>query len=86
MKALNNYIMVLPIVKESQETSMGLLMTAEETTKEKYKEGIVKLVSDDVSTVKIGDTIVYDSVQGHDYRFKGEMYRIIMYRDVALIL
>jgi co-chaperonin GroES (HSP10) len=86
MKALNNYIMVLPTVKETQETSMGLLMTGEESSKERYKEGVVELVSDDIQTVKIGDTIVYDAVQGHDYRYNGKMYRIIQYRDVALIV
>ncbi len=86
MKALNNYIMVLPTVKETQETSMGLLMTGEESSKERYKEGVVELVSDDIQTVKLGDTIVYDAVQGHDYRYNGKMYRIIQYRDVALIV
>ena len=86
MKALNNYIMVLPNTVEKKETSMGLLMTGEESSKEKYKEGVVELVSEDVKTVKKGDTIVYDAVQGHDYRYDGNMYRIIQYRDVALIL
>ena len=86
MKALNNYIMVLPTVKEAQETSMGLLMTGEESSKERYKEGVVELVSDDIQTIKLGDTIVYDAVQGHDYRYDGKMYRIIQYRDVALIV
>ena len=83
---MNNYIMVLPTVKETQETSMGLLMTGEESSKERYKEGVVELVSDDIQTVKLGDTIVYDAVQGHDYRYNGKMYRIIQYRDVALIV
>ena len=86
MKALNNYIMVLPIAKEQQESSMGLLMTGSDSSKEKYKEGIVELVSDEIKTVSIGDTVVYDSVQGHDYRHNEKMYRVIQYRDVALIL
>lgn len=78
--------MVMPIVKEQEETSMGLLMTGSESSKEKYKEGVVALVSEEIPIIKVGDTIVYDSVQGHDYRYKGKTYRIIMYRDVALIL
>ena len=86
MKALNNFIVVSVNDIENKETSMGLLMTAQESSKERYKEGLVTLVSDEVKTVSIGDTVVFDSVQGHDYRHKGKMYRIIQYRDVVLIL
>ena len=86
MKALNNFIVVSVNDIENKETSMGLLMTAQESSKERYKEGVVTLVSDEVKTVSIGDTVVFDSVQGHDYRHKGKMYRIIQYRDVVLIL
>jgi co-chaperonin GroES (HSP10) len=93
MKALNSFILVLPMELEKQESSTGLLLSGMETAKQRYQQAEVLLVSEDLPrdengepVLVAGDIIAYDAVQGHDYRMDGKNYRIIMYRDVALIL
>jgi co-chaperonin GroES (HSP10) len=39
-----------------------------------------------VESIKKGTKISYDSVQGHDIKIDDVMYRVILERDVALIL
>jgi co-chaperonin GroES (HSP10) len=86
MKALNNYIVVRPIVEEQKQTASGLLLTASETVKQRYQKAEVVVSCEEYLYPKEGDIIAYDAVQGHDYRHKDEALRIIQYRDVALIL
>ena len=93
MKALNSFILVLPMELEQQESSSGLLLSGMETAKQRYQQAEVILASEDLPynadgspVLNPGDIVAYDAVQGHDYRMDGKTYRMIMYRDVALIL
>jgi co-chaperonin GroES (HSP10) len=93
MKALNSFIVVLPMELERKESSTGLLLSGMETAKQRYQQAEVILASEDLPydadgnpVIRPGDIVAYDSVQGHDYRMDEKNYRIIMYRDVALIL
>lgn len=86
MKALNSFIVVLPIVPEKQQSASGLLLTGSEAIKQRYQKAEVVVACDGQDVVNQGDIIAYDAVQGHDYRIGDVMYRIIQYRDVALIL
>lgn len=87
MKALNSFIVVKPREIEQKQTASGLLLTGSETVKQRYQEADVIEVSSLVDEhIKKGDVVAYDAVQGHDYRSGEETYRIIQYRDVALIL
>jgi co-chaperonin GroES (HSP10) len=86
MIALNNFLLVEPCKVEVQESSSGLLLSGKEVTKQRYQEGIVVVSSEHNGSIKKGDKIVYDAVQGHDYRSGESMYRMIQYRDVALVL
>jgi co-chaperonin GroES (HSP10) len=87
MKALNSFIVVKPREIEQKQTASGLLLTGSETVKQRYQEADVVEVSSLVDDhIKKGDVIAYDAVQGHDYRSGDQTYRIIQYRDVALIL
>jgi co-chaperonin GroES (HSP10) len=93
MKALNSFILVLPREAEKQESSSGLLLSGTDTVKQRYQLAEVIIPSDDLPrneegnpVLNPGDLIAYDAVQGHDYRINEKTYRIIMYRDVALIL
>ena len=90
---MNSFIVVLPMELERQESSTGLLLSGMETAKQRYQQAEVILVSEDLPyddelnpVLKSGDIVAYDSVQGHDYRMNDKNYRIIMYRDVVLIL
>jgi len=87
MKALNSFIVVKPLVVEQQKSASGLLLTGAEIVKQRYQEAEVIEASDLVAEhIHKGDVVAYDAVQGHDYRNGEESYRIIQYRDVALIL
>lgn len=87
MKALNSFIVVKPMVIEQKQSASGLLLTGSEVVKQRYQEAEVIEVSELVGEhIKKGDVVAYDAVQGHDYRSGDDVYRIIQYRDVALIL
>ena len=86
MKALNNYIVVRPIVEEQKKMAGGLLLTGTESVKQRYQKAEVVVMCEEIPAIKEGDIIAYDAVQGHDYRLNEEVLRIIQYRDVALIL
>jgi co-chaperonin GroES (HSP10) len=89
MKALNSFIVVQPLKIEQEESKTGLIVTAQEATKQRYQKAVVLVECENHPNIKIGDTIAYDAVQGHDIKLdingQKTQCRVIQYRDVALI-
>ena len=59
MKPIAKYITLETII-ENEETSSGMLLSADDSTKSRYYKGKVIAVGDEVETVKSGDVILYD--------------------------
>lgn len=87
MQAVNKYILISPCEIKEEKSKSGLLMTASESVNTRYKDAIVVEPGDAVvESIKKGTKISYDSVQGHDIKIDDVVYRVILERDVALIL
>lgn len=87
MKAINKYILISPCEIKEEKSKSGLFLTASESVNTRYKDAIVVESGDAVvDSIKKGTKISYDSVQGHDIKINDVMYRVILERDVALIL
>jgi len=87
MKAVNKFILISPCEIKEEKSKSGLFITASESVNTRYKDAIVVEPGDAVvESIKKGTRISYDSVQGHDIKINDVMYRVILERDVALIL
>ena len=87
MVAIGKYILISPCEIKEEVASSGLLLTASESVNSRYKDAVVvEPGSDVVKEICKGAKISYDSVQGHDIKINNIVYRVILERDVALIL
>lgn len=86
MKALGHYILIKPIEKKKEKSSStGLLITSKSLENDRYQEGIVQLVGNDIDSIKEGQKISFDKVSGHYIKINDEHLMIITFRDVVLI-
>ena len=86
MKALGHYILIKPIEKTKETNKKtGLLLTSTSTENERYQEGIVQLVGNQIDTIKEGQKISFDKVSGHYIKIDDEHLMIITFRDVVLV-
>ncbi len=85
MKPIGTYILITPL-KEELETSSGLLLSAEDAGEFRYRKATVAEVGTQVSTIKAGDTIFYDSHAGHTLFIKNEPYSVIREHDVVVVV
>lgn len=86
MKAIGKYILIREGKIKERENALGLLVTAVDEEKERYKVGKVVLVGTLVDGIAIDDELYYDSAQGHNVTINDEVLRLIQERDVALIV
>jgi co-chaperonin GroES (HSP10) len=87
MKALGKYLLISPCDIKEEVSKSGLLLTASESVNTRYKDAIVvEPGADVVDSIKVGTKISYDSVQGHNIKIDDVVYRVILERDVALLL
>jgi len=87
MIALGKYLLISPIEQLEEKSASGLLLSATDTSKIRYQEATVVLPGTDVTCkVKKGDKIAFDSGAGHNIKIDGVFYRVILERDIALIL
>ena len=83
MKAVNDYIVVVPI-KEEKKTSGGLLLTDDTDTDNRYKKAKVVSVGNLAELIKEGSVVMYDQHAGHDISYDGLLYKVIRLRDIVL--
>ncbi|MEY2869577.1 MAG: Chaperonin 10 Kd subunit [Bacteroidota bacterium] len=77
--------MISPIV-EAEKSKSGLLLSGTDSTNMRYQKAKVVNVGTDVPTLKSEDVIYYDKANGHDIRIDEIVYRIILERDVVVVL
>lgn len=86
MKVLSKYILVTEIVAKDTASASGLFNTSMAAENMRYQEAVVVMPGSDVDSVKAGETVVYDRAQGHHVTIDGVTYRVILERDVAVVL
>ena len=84
MQAVNDYVIV-DIIKEGPKKVGGFILTDETDETNRYKKANIISVGNMVEVVKIGDSIYYDAVAGHDIAYNDTMYRVIRARDIVIV-
>tara|TARA_R100000900_G_scaffold140218_1_gene120390 strand:+ start:191 stop:448 length:258 start_codon:yes stop_codon:yes gene_type:complete len=84
MQAINDYVIVDKI-KEGVKKVGGLILTDETDETNRYKKANIISVGDMVEVVKVGDSIYYDAIAGHDIAYNNSMYRVIRSRDIVIV-
>ena len=84
MKVLNKFLLVKR-VSEQKQTRSGLLLTGADSNDMRYHKATVHSVSDSITGINSGDTILYDKVQSHEIVLGSERYTIIQEKDVVCV-
>jgi chaperonin GroES len=82
MKPIAKYITLETII-ENEETSSGMILSADDSTKSRYYKGKVIAVGDEVETVKSGDVILYDRTNSFTMTINKLSVTIIQLREVV---
>lgn len=86
MTPIGKYIVITAVVDEEVKTDSGLLLSGEDTKSFRYHKGLVIKPGTDVSVIKEGDTIYYDSGHGFTMLIADKPYTVIMERDVVVVI
>ena len=83
MRAVNNYIIVIPI-KEEIKTDFGFVM--QDDGKEiRYLKGEVVSCGEKTECISPKDIIYYDRHAGHNVSFEGKDHTVIKQQDVVIV-
>ena len=85
MKPIGKYIIVDKI-KEEITTDFGLVLSAEETEKIRYKKAKVIAAGTDVTVIKKDDVLYFDSARAHTLMLQDMPYTILSESDVVVVL
>jgi co-chaperonin GroES (HSP10) len=85
VKPLGHHILVKTIDEEVK-TESGLLMSAEDIKKLRYKAAKVVKPGTEVSVVKEGDSINYDKHAGYTMYIGGESFTMIKQGDISIVI
>ncbi len=69
---------------ELEKTSGGLFIP--DTAKEKPQRGTIEAIGSDVTSVKVGDAILFDKYSGSKITLDGEEYLILKEEDILGII
>ena len=83
MKAINKFIIIQPI-RDEHVSKSGLYMSAQDAGDLRYLRGKVVSAGHLVESMSAGDEVYYDKQAGHRARLNGEVYTIILERDVVV--
>jgi co-chaperonin GroES (HSP10) len=84
MQAVNDYVIV-DIIKEGPKKVGGFILTDETDETNRYRKANIISVGKSVEVVKVGDSIYYDAIAGHDISYNDSMYRVIRARDIVIV-
>ena len=84
MQAINDYV-IIDKIKEGPKKVGGLILTDEIDETNRYKKANIISVGELVEVVKVGDSIYYDTIAGHDLAYNDTMYRVICARDIVIV-
>ena len=85
MKAVGKFIIVEE-ERQSYRSKGGLMLTGEDKIGMKYRKGKIKSVGDLVTKLKKGNIIYYNKATSHEARIEGDIYTVILERDVAVVI
>ena len=85
MKAIGKYI-VIRTVDEKVQSSSGVLLSADDTSRMRYKKALVIASGTDVVGIQEGDEIYYDKSNSFTMMVDGEQVTVILERDVVLVV
>lgn len=85
MKAIGKYI-VIRTVDEKVQSSSGVLLSADDTSRMRYKKALVIASGTDVVSIQEGDEIYYDKSNSFTMMVDGEQVTVILERDVVLVV
>ena len=87
MKAIGSNI-IIEKIKEApvSKTDGGLLLTESQRQDVRYKKGSVVNCGDLDKGVKEGDSIFYDKHAGHRVEIGNDIYYVIKFQDVVIVL
>lgn len=84
-----NFVVIVKEIENEQITDFGFDTTSLVDKNQKYKKGLVVSMGvscphDEVHTVKVGDTILYDGYKTSPLSVEGEEYKTLMYSDMVM--
>lgn len=85
MKAVNNYVLVKPIIEKEKKSSGGVLITGTLNKEIRYDKGRVLSVGNLVEGLSDGDVIYYDKIAGHEVEYKKSIFKVIRIQDVVMV-
>lgn len=85
MKMIGKYVLIVPIAEE-EKTKSGLLISGTETVNMRYQKATVVSVGTDVNYIKPSNFIYYDKANGHEIRINDDHFKVILERDVVVVL
>jgi len=66
--------------KVEEKTASGLYIP--DKAKQKTNFGIVQGIGSDVTTVQVGDKVVYDKYSGSEFEYEGQVVRLVRSDDI----
>lgn len=85
MKLIGKNILIVPVAEE-EKTKSGLLISGTETSNMRYQKANVEAVGTDVAHIKPGNVIYFDKANSHDIRINDKPFKVILERDVVVVL
>jgi co-chaperonin GroES (HSP10) len=85
MRAFGKTI-VISEIKEEVKNKLGLIITEANDRDIRYKLGVVKMVGEDVTSLKEGDKLYFDKINASELRLEGNKYLIINLSDVRVVI
>ena len=85
MRPIGKYI-AIKAIKEKITTGSGLLLSGQDVDDIRYKKAEVIAPGSDVSVIKKGDTVYYDSRAGYSMFIEDEQLTIIREHDVVVVV
>ena len=85
MQAIGKFILI-ETIKEEEVSNSGLLLGAKDAQELRYKKAKVISRGTDVTSVKNGDTVYVDKVQGNKIVVNGVSYVAIREADVVVVV
>jgi co-chaperonin GroES (HSP10) len=85
MRAFGKTI-VISEIKEEVKNKLGLIITEANDRDIRYKLGVVKMVGEEVNSLKEGDKLYFDKINASELRLEGSKYLIINLSDVRVVI
>ena len=85
MQAINNYIIIEKIKKESKKVN-GLILTNNDKKDIRYLQGHIISVGNQTDGLNPNDKIYYDKHAGHMVEYNDKTYYVIRQQDVVIVI